>query len=58
MDALNGLLVLDKKMLRKLQRLEQHHTVLDTNRPRSLSQAMKMPEQIVATTASFVHRGR
>jgi hypothetical protein len=57
-DALNGLVVLDKKMLRKLQRLEQHHTVLDTNRPRALAQTMKMPEQIVATAGSHVHRGR
>jgi hypothetical protein len=57
-DALNGLVILDNKMLRKLQRLEQHLTVLDTNRPRQLSQAMKMPEQIVATAASYIHRGR
>lgn len=57
-DALNGLLILDNRQLRRLNRLEQHHTVLDTNRPRALSQAMKMPEQIVATTASHLHRGR
>lgn len=56
-DALNGMLILDNRMLRKLNRLAPHLTILDTNRPRQLSRAMQMPEPIVTTTASWLHRG-
>lgn len=55
-DALNLLLILDNRMLRKLNRLAPHHTVLDTNKPWALSRAMQMPEPIVTTINSFIHR--
>jgi hypothetical protein len=57
-DALNGMVILDNKMQRKLNRLAPHLTILDTNKPRSLSRAMQMPEPTVTTAASWAHRGR
>jgi len=58
MDALNGLVILDNKMLRKLSRLAPHLTVLDTNKPRSMSRTMQAPEPVVTTAASWLHEGR
>lgn len=54
-DALNFMLLLDHRMSRRLSRMAPHLTVLDANKPRSFSKAMKMPEPIITTMAAFIN---
>lgn len=57
-DALNGLLILDNQMQRRLSRLAPHLTILDTNKPRAMARTMQAPEPVVTTAASWLHEGR
>ena len=55
MDALNGMLILDRAMYHQLKRLEPHLGVLDLKRPRTLSKNIALPPPIVSTIAGWMY---
>ena len=57
-DALNGMLILDYRMKKLLDRLAPHHGVLDLKKPRTLSKNIKIPAPVTTTISAWVHEGR
>jgi len=55
-DALNVILILDKDMYDKLQRLSPHLGVLDLMAPRTISNNVKLPGPVVSTIADWLSR--
>lgn len=54
-DALNGILVLDRKMYEHLSRLAPHLGVLDIKKPRTLSKNIILPAPVITTISAWVH---
>jgi len=54
--ALNVILILDKDMYDKLQRLAPHLGVLDLMAPRTISNNVKLPGPVVSTIADWLSR--
>ena len=55
LDALNGLLVLDRRMLESFKRLEPHLGARDLKNPRRLSPSLSIPAPIAATMMNYLH---
>lgn len=55
MDALNGMLILDRRMYERMKALEPHTGVLDLDTPRTLSSNIQIPAPTVSTISNWVH---
>lgn len=57
-DALNGMLILDQDMNRKLKRLSPHLGVLDLDKPRSISKNIVLHSPVLATISNWMYDGK
>jgi hypothetical protein len=57
-DALNLILVPDKRMYQQMKRLSPHLYTLDLRRPRAISGNLKMPSPVVTTIANWLTGAR
>ena len=57
-DALNGIVILDKKTLEKLDPLAPKNGVLDLRTPRAISGHVSLSSTMIATIANFIHHGK
>lgn len=53
-DAMNLMLINDKKMYKLLSRLEPHLGVLDLNTPRKISNNVTIPSQVITTINNWI----
>lgn len=56
-DALNGIVVLDRRMYQALERLAPHLGILDTRMPRTLSKNGIIPAPVISTIGAWLHEG-
>lgn len=54
-DALNGMIILDHGMYEKIQRLAPHLGVLDLQKPRTISNILALPAQVLATISNWMY---
>ena len=54
MDALNGIIILDLKTLKRLDRLKPHLYVLDLRKPRKVSGYVKLPAPVISTIGNWL----
>jgi hypothetical protein len=54
-DQLNGILIHDAKMAKRMERHRPHLYALNLNNPRSLSSYIELPGPVVANIAAWVH---
>jgi hypothetical protein len=54
MDALNGIIILDLKTLKRLDRLKPHLYVLDLMKPRKISGYVKLPAPVISTIGNWL----
>lgn len=54
-DELNLMVILDKRMLERMMRLEPHLGARDLKSPRKLSRFLEIPSPVAATMAHWCH---
>lgn len=54
-DELNGLLILDARTNERCERLAPYHSVLDLQKPRTLSRNIALPQPVLATMGRWIH---
>ena len=57
-DALNGMLILDQNMKKKLQRFAPHLGVLDLDKPRSISKNIVLHSPTLSTISNWMYEGK
>ena len=55
LDSLNGMLVLDLKTHKTLERLAPYHNVLDLGEPRKISRNVALPSPVLSTIGNWIH---
>ena len=54
MDQMNLVMALDNKMSRELEQLAPHKSMLDMNKPRSLTNNAAIPKPVASTIANWL----
>lgn len=54
-DELNGMLILDARTNERCNRLAPYHSVLDLQKPRTLSRNVAIPQPVLATMGRWIH---